>query len=312
MDKMASIVHSDSDCPEKIQAKVLVIVSTYNGERYLREQLDSLINQTGAELDILVRDDGSKDATVDILTEYDKQHENLSFYVGDNKGVVSSFNDLMQRPELDQYDLIAFCDQDDVWDYDKIQIAASYIGNDNAEPVVYCSNLMLVDSNLQQIAPMRKPVRKYTTHMSVVENIGTGCTQVFNRRAVELFRKGIGCRIEMHDYWMTLLCLFCGKVIYDDSPHIRYRQHDNNVVGAKRKRISNAIRNINTQSCKRKAMICDFIRTYDLDNYEKTLIPITNDTFIDRMKLFLSPKYIGIITSTTIGFKVRTLLGRLY
>ena len=218
----------------------------------------------------------------------------------------------MLRTELDQYEYVAFCDQDDVWDYDKLHIAANYIGEDNAIPVMYCCNLMLVDSNLNPMKPMRTDVKKYTAHMSVVQNIGTGCTQVFNQKAVELYRQGIGSRMEMHDYWMTLLCLFLGKVIYDNNPHIQYRQHRNNVVGAQDKRMTTAVENIKNHGGKRKPMVKDFKDIYDVRESETILRPIIDDTAINRIMLVLSLKYIGMLLPVTIGFKVRSFIGRMY
>lgn len=316
MEKMASIVHGVSDGLKKIRGGVLVIVSTYNGERYLREQLDSLINQTGIEVHILVRDDGSNDGTVEVLKEYDERYENLSYYAGENKGVIASFNDLMLRPELDQYEYVAFCDQDDVWDHNKLHIAASYIGEDNTIPVMYCSNLMLVDSNLNPIKPMRKNVKKYTAHMSVVQNIGTGCTQVFNRKAVELYRQGIGSRMEMHDYWMTLLCLFLGKVIYDNNPHIQYRQHGNNVVGAKDKHIRIALKNLNEAGAGvRIPMLSDFIDHYRIAESDLRIIYrlIEHEAeILSQVLILVSPLYKGISREVSIGFKLRVLTRKLY
>ena len=90
-------------------------MSTYNGAKWLREQLDSVLSQEGVDISILVRDDGSTDETVSILEEYAKVHHNVRFYAGPNKDVMGSFNDLMAIEAVDHYEYVAFCDQDDVW-----------------------------------------------------------------------------------------------------------------------------------------------------------------------------------------------------
>ena len=99
--------------------KILVLLSLYNGEKYVKEQLDSLMNQT-ISVDVLARDDGSSDRTVEIVDKYTKEHNNIRLIKGENIGFVNSFNLLMMNEIVDDYQWIAFCDQDDVWLPDKI------------------------------------------------------------------------------------------------------------------------------------------------------------------------------------------------
>lgn len=105
---------------------VAVLMATYNGERFLREQLDSLLNQKDVTVKILVRDDNSKDSTVSILEEY-KSKSLLQWYTGEHLGVEKNFLDLLRHaPEADYY---AFCDQDDVWDDNKLSVAINHLRN---------------------------------------------------------------------------------------------------------------------------------------------------------------------------------------
>lgn len=299
---------------EIMEEDVLVLLSTYNGERFIREQLDSVIAQKGVTTHILIRDDGSKDSTIKILEEY-SAHPNISFFCGENIGAVASFNELMMRPELERYDYVAFCDQDDVWDEDKLFIAVKTIGKRQDIPILYCSNLMITDEWLNPIGKMRRPVKNYTNSMSLVQNIGTGCTQVFNRKAYEKYRLGVSSFMEMHDYWMTLLCIFLGMVIYDETPHIKYRQHNNNVVGVKKTSTVGAVKHIvNQEQTIRIRMLKDFIDVYKLTNDdEKTVQKVINynNSLISRIKL-LDYKYRGVSIKVTIGFKIRSLLGKMY
>jgi glycosyltransferase involved in cell wall biosynthesis len=318
MEKMASIIHGISDgikASENVGG-VLVIVSTYNGERFLPELIDSVLNQQGVDVHILVRDDGSSDKTVEILKLFSQQHENFDYYRGNNVGVINSFNDLMLRPEVDKYEWVAFCDQDDVWLPDKLYVAVSALQDCVNEdiPLMYCSNLELVDESLNTIGVMRKHVRKYTLPMSTVQNIGTGCTEVFNQTAVQLYRQGIGKRMEMHDYWMTLVCMAFGKVIYDELPHIKYRQHGNNVVGAREKNIVIAVSNINNQdsASRRIEMVQDFIDTYKAIVVAYTKFTNINNNLLNKICVILDPRYRGIDNKVTVGFKVRTIIGKMY
>ena len=136
------------DRRENCKKEICVLLSTYNGEKYLREQLDSLVCQENVELKILIRDDGSKDSTLQILKEYSKKDARITYFVGNNVGPAQSFFDLIiKSPDADYY---AFCDQDDVWDKDKLEIAVGFLEKeDNSKPNMYYSNLRIVDQNLR-------------------------------------------------------------------------------------------------------------------------------------------------------------------
>lgn len=296
--------------------KIIVIISTYNGEKYLREQLNSILAQEDVDVSILIRDDGSIDSTHRILEEYSRNNSSIEFYTGENCGVISSFNDLVNSEKLNNYEYIAFCDQDDVWDKDKLRIAVYALEKiKNKYPAVYCSNLMVVDEKLNQIRPKFKYIRKYTKSMSTVQNIGAGCTQVFNQKALAMYRQGLNARMEMHDYWMTLICMFFGYVLYDPNSHIKYRQHKKNVVGAKNKKINVALKNMLTNTGKRINMLTDFMNIYDIPIEDKKIISNVisyNKGIFNRLNLFFSKNYVGVDPKVTLGYKIRLVFGRLY
>ena len=211
--------------------KVCVLLSTYNGEKFLKEQLDSLIDQEGIELQVLCRDDGSKYRTLDILEEYQKKDGRISYYKGENLGPAQSFFDLiMKSPDADYY---AFCDQDDVWDKDKLKIAVNMLAvEDTSKPNMYYSNLRIVDQDLKfyRLSHSEPSVQK-DKYSVLTEDMATGCTVVFNKIAREFVQKGVPEYCSMHDTWIYMICKFFGKTIYDFDAHISYRQHGNNVVG---------------------------------------------------------------------------------
>ena len=110
-----------------LMRSVIVLLSTYNGERYLRQQIDSLLNQKNVSLRILARDDGSNDATMSILKEYADKHDIFSYYQGENCGPAKSFLDLISKAEKADY--YALCDQDDIWEINHLEVLLSNIGD---------------------------------------------------------------------------------------------------------------------------------------------------------------------------------------
>ena len=208
---------------------VVVLMSTYNGGKYLQEQLHSLMQQKNVEFEILVRDDGSTDSTCDILNEWQNKGL-LTWYKGENKGPAYSFLDLIYKaPDADYY---AFCDQDDVWSPEKLQVAVNSLCVERA--ALYFSQTQMVDANLNPIkTPVLNP--KIVIEEAVINYYVTGCTVVFNRRLRSYVKEYRPSFIVMHDLWCYLICLCVGgEIVYDPCPHIYYRQHSDNVVGLKR------------------------------------------------------------------------------
>lgn len=211
--------------------KVTVLLSTYNGEKYLEEQLDSLLNQQGVEVFILVRDDGSTDNTINILKKYENEGK-LKWYSGENLRPTKSFMDLvMHAPESAYY---AFCDQDDYWMDDKLMIAIQRLEKcDASVPALYYGSPRLVDENLDPIPNPHRLLQNMTTYASslIISN-ATGCTMVFNNALLKKIVKKQPNYIPMHDAWLHKVCLAVGGVVcFDKDVHILYRQHSNNVVG---------------------------------------------------------------------------------
>lgn len=210
--------------------EVGVLLSTYNGEKYLSQQIDSLKGQTGVHISILVRDDGSSDKTKKMLNKWQNEGV-LAWYDGENLKPAKSFLNLIRNaPEADYY---AFCDQDDVWDKDKLYVAVNrLINSDKNKPSLYFSKAQLVDEKLNRIENITYPKDKFTFGTALIRNNATGCTMVFNRKLLEQVNRYTPQYVLMHDHWIYLLCLALrGHVIYDPDSHIKYRQHGNNVCG---------------------------------------------------------------------------------
>lgn len=210
--------------------KVAVLMSAYNGEEYIREQIDSILNQVGNfNLDLYVRDDGSKDKTIDILHEYEKKKK-VKWYAGANLRPAKSFMDLLQKCE--GYDYYAFADQDDYWFQNKIQKGIERL-NCQAGPALYCSNAELVDDKLMSLGRNVYKSTPKTDFETVVCAGGLlGCTMIFNEALAKIARRGKKNNMVLHDFYLAVLCdAINGKIVYDHEASMKYRQHGNNAVG---------------------------------------------------------------------------------
>ncbi|MCI8950923.1 MAG: glycosyltransferase [Lachnospiraceae bacterium] len=214
--------------------KVAVLMSTYNGEKFLKEQIESILNQRNVEIKIYIRDDGSTDGTKTILQNY-VNHENIIIEYGSNVGVGKSFMSLVYKNVMADY--FAFSDQDDIWMEDKLISAIQKIGL-SSKPVLYVGNQILTDGYGNEIGVRWEKPIDLSYHQVLCNNRMTGCTMVWN----ESFQKLVGDKDRrvseefitrhIHDVWFGLVSTVAGNVIFDRKPYIMYRQHDNNVAGA--------------------------------------------------------------------------------
>jgi glycosyltransferase involved in cell wall biosynthesis len=212
-------------------SRVTVLLSTYNGSKFLQQQLNSLYEQTYPNIRILVRDDGSSDSTRNIL-ENEQSSGRIDILMGHkNLGPAMSFFELLHNAALTETEYVAFCDQDDVWLPHKIEraVSALLVVADN-RPALFCSRLEVVDEQLNHIGFTDTP-RKVGFGNALVENIATGCTIVLNREAVELVCNHLPSKVLMHDWWCYVVLSCFGEVIFDNNAYIKYRQHGNNTIG---------------------------------------------------------------------------------
>lgn len=207
--------------------KVNVLLSAYNGEKYIAEQIDSILNQSYQNIELYVRDDGSQDGTAAIVKEYESKGL-LHFEQGENVGFVKSFEWLIANGgDADYY---AFSDQDDVWFEDKIAMAVEKLeGMPEDRPVLYFSNYDYYDGELNFMAhrDVKQPNISFVN--SLVDCVSLGFNSVFNRRAKEMVTQNMPKKSTGHDWWMYMVCAGMGEVIYDERPTVQYRRHGNNV-----------------------------------------------------------------------------------
>jgi glycosyltransferase involved in cell wall biosynthesis len=277
--------------------QVTVLMSTYNGCQFLQQQLNSLYEQTYPHIKILVRDDGSSDATNTILAHEQARGAIAQLEAGANLGATASFFTLLRHAAQTQTAYVAFCDQDDVWQTNKIERAVSLLAEVSDCPALYCSRLDIVNEQLEILELSVKPT-KIGFGNALVENIAVGCTMVLNRKAIDLLcQQTLPNHVYVHDWWCYLVISCFGNVIFDDNPLIKYRQHGGNVIGAatnhigvlKRKlaRLFNARLWISEQAVTFLELFAD--RLPPTESELLTLLIKAKSSFWWRVRLALSP-----------------------
>lgn len=211
--------------------KVVVLMATFNGERYLEEQLKSLVDQQGVNVKILVRDDGSTDGTLDILRKWERNGK-IEWYQGKHLNVQYGFYDLMEHSKEYDTNYYAFCDQDDVWDRDKLYVALKALKEiGTGIPGLYYCGQRLVDENLMFLSDHTLNENRNLKTRFILSDIA-GCTAVFNKALLYKILEYKPKYMLMHDTWSLKVCLAVGgEVIVDTKSHMSYRQHGNNAVG---------------------------------------------------------------------------------
>jgi glycosyltransferase involved in cell wall biosynthesis len=214
---------------------VSIAVATYNGEKYLTEQLDCLLQQTYPEIEIVVVDDGSKDNTVAIVQQYCSKYPNITLLMNEqNSGVTKTFERAIQHCNGV---FVALCDQDDIWELDKIAVMVAEI---NTEDAVYCNSL-LVDSNNVSMGKDFKQVMNLRSYYSGAPFLLANCIPGH----AMLIKKDFLLRclpFPTHIYfdrWISFCAASNNGVRYIDKQLVRYRQHETNVVGIRKLRKNN-------------------------------------------------------------------------
>lgn len=304
--------------------KVTVLMSTYNGQMYLEEQLDSILLQSGVRVNLVVRDDCSSDLTLKILSEYKEKYPGKIEIINGNKnlGACKSFLYLISRSYSTDY--FALADQDDIWDKDKLSYAIKCLKKIEAKeknlPLLYYSNLRIVDYQGNFLRNSHdKPHVEGNSYSFLADPLPTGCTIVYNRGLYNIVSKYIPNDFSMHDVWLYTTCRLFGKVYYDFIPHICYRQHGNNVIGAYEDRksfeaVKNVLNNIfdaDHQPRLNNAFIL-YNQYYQIISQEQKakLLKIINykKSFFDTVKLAFDNDFNSEDLCRTIVFKIKVIL----
>lgn len=209
---------------------ISIIMATYNGDKYLSEQLDSIINQSITNWTLIVRDDGSTDDTLEILQRYEKRDSRIKV-INDNKGnlgQLKNFNELLEKAK--DSDVVFFSDQDDVWYENKLEITLSAFEKMKGPVKLVYTNFSLwknSDSSLKLFYTKDSRI-KFTNNL-IVQNWIYGCTMAISRELVDL-SLNIPEEAINHDNWIANIANFFGEIEYLNSDTIKHRLHENNVT----------------------------------------------------------------------------------
>lgn len=234
-----------------------ILLATYNGEFFIEEQLKSLFEQSYQNFKILVRDDGSKDRTLEIVRQYQKYYPGrIEIIVDDDRGLGPSgnFGRLLQYSTAPY---IMFCDQDDVWLENKIERTLAEMKKVEAKsekdfPILIHSDLIVVNKDLNIIKESMSKSQKLYAHQNefhqlLIQNNITGCTMMINKPLLK-YAFPIPQEAIMHDWWLGIIASAYGKVQYIDEGLILYRQHGSNDVGAQIFNLRYILKKINFKS----------------------------------------------------------------
>lgn len=215
--------------------KVAILMGCYNGSKHITEQLNSIESQTHTNWCLYASDDGSEDGTVDILIAYQAKwgSDRLVILNGPRRGFCKNFLSLAIHPAI-KADFYAFCDQDDVWQANKIERSLNALQNYPKNfPSLYCSRTSYVDEGLNLIGYSSIPSEAPHFGNALVQNIAGGNTMVFSDGLKKQLQKFGLVDVILHDWWLYLVANGVGgSVIYDSKSSILYRQHGKNLIGS--------------------------------------------------------------------------------
>lgn len=290
---------------------------------FLKEQLDSILDQKNVIANLLIRDDGSNDATLSILKKYQTLYpNNINLMIGKNVGWRESFMILIKTaqekfPEVDFY---AFSDQDDIWMPTKMYEAVQAIKTLPKGVRLYCSNQTIYRDG-SVLGVVRPQTICQTMMGAMLRNYATGCTILFNKELLQIIARGYPPIVMAHDYWCYILANLCGSVYIDSRSFILYRQHSSNSIGARPSFVATWKRRL--QSIKKllgdrnREILARFI----LDEYEENMSEEGKNTvkkiaqyrksLSNRIKLLIDKEYTYDLFWNDIWLKFRIIFGRL-
>ncbi|MBQ7215861.1 MAG: glycosyltransferase [Synergistaceae bacterium] len=299
---------------------VAVIMSSYNGEKYLAEQLDSILAQEGVRTEIFIRDDGSSDRTLDILSEYAAEHTNIHVHSGENIKCGPSFIQELKAAEGFRY--YAFSDQDDYWLKDKLSSAVSAIDQAGSKniPVLYYSNLVITDEKLHPIHTTRLDKRVKSFGSFLLRRSIPGCAMAMNAEMRAMLLRNQGLLSGGHDTFALFAAYTSGGIVLcDPEARILYRQHGNNTAGSPvtfASRVRHEWRKFFGESYDEGNRARDFLEGWKdrFDPDSLRLLKITaghRKNLLDRLRIIFSPNFRTGDWRLTLMGKIKALLGRL-
>lgn len=241
--------------------KISIAMATYNGEAYIKEQLDSIFNQTFKDFELIVCDDQSKDKTAEILAEYQKNYPNFKFYINEkNLGFKKNFEKIIS---LCSGEYIAFCDQDDIWSNNHLQVLIEHIGNNDCiggnatfinEKGIDLNVTMTKYLLIQHIPQTSQEMFKHELYGNMIQGTASLCSRKILSKALP-----IPDNVKFHDYWIALNACVNSGCTYIDKPILQYRRHSNNATEYDRFSLFKTIRKINRLSKDKETYYKDWL-----------------------------------------------------
>lgn len=301
--------------------KIAVLMCTYNGEKNLREQITSIKSQKGVSVSLYVRDDGSKDKTIEMLEEY-QSNGDLIWFQGENVGPAVGFMELLYQTANEDFDYFAFSDQDDIWLETKLPDAVERIEKcTNEQYILYGANqILLKDGNPANNVYDEMPI--LNTPYLMDHNKIAGCTIVINKKLARLIAESdhidtTVLKSRMHDLWLVLIANTCGKVVFDLNPTMLYRIHEHNVVGEAdisfKTRITRLKKDRGNRSNSRSRYAAELLRCFDkyINKEEKQILEIYanyRNSVKTKLKFLNATELIKQTGENTTVFRIKILL----
>jgi glycosyltransferase involved in cell wall biosynthesis len=301
------------------EERIAILLATYNGAKYISSQIESVLDQTYKKIDLFISDDGSTDGTMDIIKKYEIEYNQICVIPNDNpgKGAALNFGFLMQEVNrLYNYKYVMFCDQDDIWNTNKVQLSLSAIikleeGSSPKNPILVHTDFQYVDRELQPLVTNVNVARKLSKLEHKIKVIANdnyifGCTIIINQSLLKLSLP-VPQTAENHDYWIALHAATFGTISYLDTKTMNYRQHEKNVTGGiAYSTFSSRIKRVF------KMRIYIFQKNRRLLQFEtffikvnKSLPPKSKKLFQDYLLLSLKGGFISMFLIMIKGFKMR-------
>ena len=227
-----------------MNASIVIVLATRNGSEFLAKQLDSLLLQTESRWNLLIRDDCSTDETQSIIQEYQKKTDQIQVLTDDRSACSSAlgnFSILLEAAYEHGAGYIFCCDQDDVWEPDKLELLVArlkQLEGKGGAPCLVHHDLTVVDKSLEPVAAsfvelmQLQPSNQSNPQRLLSRNEVTGCAMAFNRTLLEIALPVSGHAV-MHDWWLALCAGYFGHLDFVSDKLVKYRQHGENVIGAK-------------------------------------------------------------------------------
>lgn len=302
--------------------KILVLLSTYNGEKYISEQIESILSQQDVKVYILIRDDGSQDRTWEIIKGYESDCNNITCVEGDNVGFVNSFTQLLEigLKKYKETNLFAFADQDDIWFPDKLKKSCEALSNkDMTKPLLSMCNSQMVNSSLDELGLfVTCDLSNFDRGAALIHPVTQGCAMVFNRRAGELYVSHPPKR-SWHDRWLYLICFFLGDIFYYQQPLFYYRIHNNNALAQRKISI---IEYVKKQCLKFFTPSLHLLMAKEFyENFKSLITESDKELFriyfsyrfnlLSKIEIFMNKKFKYPLKKQRILYVLKVLLGRL-